>query len=203
VSLLPTHRRSVLAALLLSLVLAPAIGAQARVLQPGDALRIRVFRELELSGEFQINELGVVTLPRLGEIRILEWPLDSIRPRLQRLYAAYLREPTVEVAFLRRVTIYGSVMKPGLYPVDPTMTVQDALALAGGPTMDGMRDRVELIRGGTRVVQRLSMGTRLEQSPLESGDQIFVPQRSWLARNTWLVSSLIAAATTIIAFSSR
>jgi polysaccharide export outer membrane protein len=203
VSLLPTHRRSVLAALLLSLVLAPAIGAQARALQPGDALRIRVFRELELSGEFQINELGVVTLPRLGEIRILDWPIDSIRPRLQRQYAAYLREPTVEVAFLRRVTVFGSVMKPGLYPVDPTMTVQDALALAGGPTLDGMRDRVELIRGGTRVVQRLSVGTRLEQSSLQSGDQIFVPQRSWIARNTWLVSSLIAAATTIIAFSSR
>lgn len=188
-----------LLAFVLLLSFAPPVGAQSRALKPGDALRIRVYREPELSGEYQINELGVVTLPRLGELRILDWPLDSIRPRLQRQFAAYLREPTVEVAFLRRVTIYGSVMKPGLYPVDPTMTVQDALALAGGPSPEGMRDRVELVRGGTRLVQRLGVGTAIDQTALESGDQLFVPQRSWIARNTWLVSTLIGAAATITA----
>jgi len=81
--------------------------------------------------------------------------------------------------------------------------VQDALALAGGPSPEGMRDRVELVRGGTRLVQRLGVGTAIDQTALESGDQLFVPQRSWIARNTWLASSLIAASTTIIAFSSR
>jgi len=190
---------SLRALILLVLVsLGSALPAQpAQALKPGDALRLRIFREPDLSGEFQINELGIVTLPRLGEVRVLEWPLDSIRPRLHRRYAEYLRDPVVEVAFLRRVAIYGSVMKPGLYPVDPTMTLQDALALAGGPTPDGARDRVELVRGQQRVVTRVTMGTRVEQTPLESGDQIFIPQRAWIARNTWLVSTLIGGALTV------
>lgn len=185
---------------LLVLAVAPlAAQAPADALKPGDALRMRIFREPDLSGEFQLNEQGVVTLPRLGELPIATWPADSIRPRLTRMYAEYLREPVVEIALLRRVAIYGSVLKPGLYPVDPTMTVQDALALAGGPAPDGKRDKVELIRGDQRVLTDLRLGTALTQVRLQSGDQLFVPQRSWLSRNTWLVSTLIGATATITA----
>jgi polysaccharide export outer membrane protein len=168
-------------------------------LRPGDVLRMRIYLEPDLSGEFAVNENGVVTLPRLGDVRLALWPADSIRPRLTRAFAEYLREPVIEVTLLRRVAIFGSVMQPGLYPIDPTMTVQEALALAGGASPDGKRDKVELIRGETRVLTDLGAGTRLDQIRLQSGDQLFVPQRSWLARNTWVVGSFIGATATVVA----
>ncbi len=177
------------------------LAAQANddALRPGDVLRMRIYFEPELSGEFPINELGLATLPRLGDQPVSTWHPDSIRPRLTRMYAEYLRDPVIEVTLLRRVAIYGAVLKPGLYPVDPTMTVQDALALAGGAAPDGKRNHVELLRGDERIDTDLTMGSTVEQLRLRSGDQLFVPQRSWLSRNTWLVGSFIGATATIIA----
>lgn len=168
-------------------------------LLPGDILRLRIFLEPDLSGEFPVDERGLVTLPRLGGVPVSEWPTDSIRPRLTRAFAEYLRDPVVEVTLLRRVAILGAVTKPGLYPVDPTMTVQDALALAGGAAPDGKRDQVELLRGGDRILTDLRVATPLDQLALRSGDQLYVPQRSWLARNTWVVGSFIGATATVIA----
>jgi protein involved in polysaccharide export with SLBB domain len=79
------------------------------------------------------------------------------------------------------------------------MTVQDALALAGGAAPDGKRDRVELLRDDRRIETDLSAGTTLEQLHLQPGDQLYVPQRSWLSRNTTLIGSLMGVTATIIA----
>jgi protein involved in polysaccharide export with SLBB domain len=169
-------------------------------LRPGDIVRLRVYREPDLSGDFPLNERGVVTLPRMGEIPISQWPADSIGPRITHALAEFLRDPVVEVTLLRRIAIYGFVMKPGLYPVDPTMTVNEALALAGGAAPDGMKDQVDLIRDNQRIMTDLARSTTLNQANLQSGDQLFVPQMSWWARNgRLLVPSLIGAAATLVA----
>lgn len=165
-------------------------------MRAGDILRMKIYREPELSGDYQVNELGAVILPRLGEVRVSEWPVDSLRPRLTRSFAEYLREPTIEVTVLRRIAVTGAVLRPNLYPVDPTMTVLDALALAGGAAPDGVRDRVELRRGDQRLVAQLNQQSMVADLRLQSGDQLYVPQRSWLSRNTWLVSTLIGAVAT-------
>ncbi len=176
------------------------IGAQspADALRPGDMLRVRIYLEPEMSGEFQVNEQGVVSLPRLGDLPVGTWPADSIRPRLTQGYSEYLRDPVVEVTLLRRIAVFGAVARPGLYPVDPTMTVQEALALAGGAAPDGRRDRVDLIRveGGTLA---LSLDDDVQRLGIRSGDQLYVPQRSWISRNSWLVGSLVGAVATITA----
>lgn len=185
------------ALLLLAAGAAAAQTAPAEPLRPGDVIRLRIYLEPDLSGEFPVDERGAVTLPRLGTVPIAEWPADSIRPRLTRGFAEYLRNPTVEVVVLRRISVSGSVLKPGLYPVDPSMTVTDALALAGGAAPDGRRDRVELRRGETRTLVPMDKPSRLADLRLRSGDQLFVPQRSWISRNTWLFSALIGAAATV------
>ncbi len=168
----------------------------APLLKPGDLLRVRIYREPDLSGEYQVSERGTIVLPRLGEIELASWPIDSIRPRLTRAFAEYLRDPTIEVTPLRRIAVTGAVLRPNLYPVDPTMTVLDALALAGGAAPDGVRDRVELRRGTERLEARLDQSSSIADLKLRSGDQLYVPQRSWLSRNTWLVSTLIGATVT-------
>jgi polysaccharide export outer membrane protein len=156
-------------------------------LRPGDVVRLRIWREPDLSGDFAVQESGEVVLPKLGPLPISGFSRDSLKQFLVRSYSEYLRNPSIEVTLLRRVNVLGAVRTPGLYPVDPTMTIADAVALAGGATENGKIDQVELHRGSQRIPVKLDGGTRLDQTPLRSGDQLFVPQRSWLGRNLGLV----------------
>ena len=98
---------------------------------------------------------------------------------------------------LRRIKVLGSVRTPGLYQVDPTMTVADAIALAGGVSPDGRGDRVDLLREGQRLTGNLEAQTRLGDTPIASGDQLYVPQRSWLSRNTAVIAAGITAAAVV------
>ena len=140
---------------LLGLLLAAAAGslplaAQAAPtgLQPGDAVRLKIWREPDLSGEFQVDERGEVVFPQLGAMRVSQLSADSLKSMLVWSYTAYLRDPSIEVTLLRRVNVLGPVRSPGLYQVDQTQTIADVLAQAGGATPDGKPDRVELVRGG-------------------------------------------------------
>jgi protein involved in polysaccharide export with SLBB domain len=74
------------------------------------------------------------------------------------------------------------------------MTVTDVVALAGGAAPDGRRDRVELRRGEKRLLANLDRASRLADSAIHSGDQLYVPQRSWLSRNLGVVTGLIGTA---------
>lgn len=166
-------------------------------LRPGDYVRVTVWREPDLSGEFQVDARGYATFPKLGTLQVAALPPDSIRPVLLAEYARYLVNPSVEVVPLRRVSVLGAVAKPGLYPVDPTMTLADAVALAGGAAPDGKRDVVELRRGAEVVVAKLDVVTPVGRTPLRSGDQLWVPQRGWLSRNPWVFTSVLAAVATV------
>jgi polysaccharide export outer membrane protein len=168
-------------------------------LRPGDYVRVAVWREPDLSGEYQVDPRGYATFPKLGALPVAALHPDSIRPALLREYAKYLVNPSVEVVPLRRVSVLGAVARAGLYPLDPTMTLADAVALAGGAAPDGKRDVVELRRGAEVVIAKLDVSTPVSRTPLRSGDQLWVPQRSWLSRNPWVFSSVVAAAATITA----
>ena len=114
-----------------------------------------------------------------------------------------LNNPAIEVTLLRRLAVLGAVSKPGLYPVDQTMTVADVLALAGGASADGKQDRAEVRRNGKRIRGDLSQSSRVSDLTLRSGDQIYVPQRSWISRNPWLFTSLLGAAGAITVIATR
>jgi polysaccharide export outer membrane protein len=167
--------------------------------EPGDLIRLRVWREPDLSGDFRIDEQGSVTLPKIGLLHVASMSPDSLRRALNAAYAPDLKNPAIEVTLLRRVQVVGSVAKPGLYDVDPTMTVSDAVALAGGASADGVTDRVQLRREGGRVASDLSGQDRIAATSLRSGDQLFVPQRSWMSRNAGAVTGAAISAVGIIA----
>lgn len=173
-------------------------------LRPGDVVRLRIWREPELSGDFVVNEDGEALLPRLGAVPVAGREPAALKRDVTAGYARYLQNPTVEIVLLRRVQILGAVRNPGLYPVDPTMTVSDALALAGGATTEGDPHRVVLIRDGRRLPVPLEGRTALAASSLRSGDQIYVDQRSWLSRNTGVATAVITGVVSlIIAFGTR
>lgn len=167
-------------------------------LRPGDVVRLRIWREPDLSGDFPVDENGVVMLPKLGPTQVTHEPIDRLRAQLVRAYQAYLRDPSIEIIPMRRIPVTGAVRNPGLYTVDPTMTVADALALAGGATPQGKRDRVLLIRGEMSIDTRLSPSEGQTLSPLRSGDQLFVPERSWISRNPGVVIGAVSATASII-----
>lgn len=187
-------------------IAAPAARAQAArsdtvraaSLHPGDVVRLRIWREPDLSGDFPVDESGTVTFPKLGPIRVSNESAESLKDRLVAAYQEFLRNPSVDVILLKRVNVLGAVKNPGLYPIDPTMTIADAVAVAGGATPDGDRRRIELLRGGSRLDVSLSDQTRVADLPLRSGDQIFVPEKSWISRNPGVVAASLSATVSLI-----
>ncbi len=183
-----------------------AASAEEPPLQPGDVIRLRIWREPDLSGEFALDREGVVVLPRIGTVVAAEHTPRQLEELLREEYSRYLRNPSIEIVLLRRINILGAVRAPGLYPLDPTMTLADALALAGGVLPDGRQDRIEVFRGEHRLVTPVTGQMRIEDLGIRSGDQLYVPERRWVSRNAGLiatVTSTVISATVslIIAFS--
>jgi protein involved in polysaccharide export with SLBB domain len=167
-------------------------------LRPGDLVRLRVWREPDLSGEFPVDEAGVAVLPGLGPLEVASAPAEQVKARIVQKLGAFLTHASVEVAFLRRVQVAGAVQKPGLYHVDPTMTISDALALAGGVLPSGRPDRVEIIREGQKLPGSVSGRIPISRSLIRSGDQLYVPERGWVSRNTATILAGLSAVTAIV-----
>jgi len=186
-----------------SSVASDAATAPATALRPGDVVRVRIWREPDLSGEYPVDARGVVVFPRLGPLDVTHQTPDSLQRQLVTAYQVYLRNPSIEVVPLRRVMVGGAVVKPGVFTVDPATTVADVIALAGGVTPQGRPDRVRVMRGAERVTTQLGVRTRIGDSAVRSGDQIFVPERSWLVRNGSLVLGSVTTLLAVVSFMSR
>lgn len=156
----------------------------------GDRVRLKVWREPQYSDELPVDGAGQIVLPRVGPMTVTGLTIgtlqDSVRGRLQ----AFLREPVVQVTVLRRVGLQGEVRAPGLYYVDPTMTLRDVIAQAGGLTEAANASRVAVVREGREFP--LGAATSVASAAdLRSGDAIVVGRRSWLSRNALAVVSTL------------
>jgi len=169
----------------------------ANPVHPGDVVRVRIWREPDLSGDFTVDETGSVVLPRLGAVALADETAGAVRTRLVSAYEQFLSHTAVEVTVLRRLQVLGAVRNPGLYSVDPTMTVEDGIALAGGVTTDGSPDHIELIRHGERLPVQLSRRTTINESPIRSGDQLYVPNKGWISRNPAVAVGVLSVLATL------
>ena len=181
---------------------APAARRAARdstgTLRPGDIVRLRIWREPDLSGDFPVDEDGMVVFPKIGPLQVVGESPMWLKDTLVKSYQVYLRNLSIDVILLRRVNVLGAVRNPGLYPVDPTMLLADVIAAAGGATPQGKSDEVELLRGGRTVTAHLTGGTLVADLHIQSGDQLFVPERSWAARNSGVVAAALTASVSLI-----
>jgi polysaccharide export outer membrane protein len=171
--------------------------AQHNLLRPGDLVRLRIWREPDLGGEFLVNEQGKVILPKIGELLVTDRSPEELRQVVLDAYLRFLRNPSIEIIFLRRINVLGAVRNPGLYPIDPTTTIADALALAGGAQPNGKPDQVKLLRAGEVVTALIGPEMRIAELDLRSGDQLYVPERSWWSRNTGILATVISSVVTI------
>jgi len=141
----------------------------------GDMLRVTVYNEPNLSGEFQVASTGDVNLPQIGGVpaegRTVSELEDSAEEKLRE---GYLKSPnvTIEVLNFRPFYILGEVNAPGSYPYVNGMTILNAIALGGGFTYRASQDTVLLKRAGSESEISVSVDT-----PVLPGDVVTVEER--------------------------
>ncbi len=171
----------------------------AGTLMPGDVIRLAGTREAEIPGEYPVDEGGTVVLPLLGSRDVSHVSGAELKRQLVTAYRQQLRNQDVQIALLRRVRVLGAVKNPGIYHVDPTMTVADAIALAGGATQQGKLKGVKILRGEKELRANVDTDAPVANE-MRSGDQIIVPERSWFARNSpYVIGGLITGTAIIVA----
>ena len=122
-------------------------------LGPGDALRVTVFRHLDLSGEFRLDGEGNFAMPLVGEIRGGGRTARQVENEVELALKSggYLIDPQVSIEVLnyRPFYIIGEVNNPGSFEYVNGMTVINAVALAGGFTYRADQDDIVISRGGS------------------------------------------------------
>src|SRR5262245_739969 len=101
-------------------------------LRPGDILKIEVWTHPEFSGQFGVDETGHIQYPVLGQIDASNMTVAGLRDRMQTGLEQLFKSPFLTITPLFRMAVMGKVQKPGLYTVDPTLSIMDVVALAGG-----------------------------------------------------------------------
>lgn len=146
-------------------------------LDAGDKLRIVVFGQAGITGEYLVDANGQVTLPLVGSVPARGYTSKALAQMItERLKQGYVREPhvTVSIASYRPFFILGEVTSPGQYPYVPNMTAENAVAIAGGFSPRAKKGTVELTRnrGGQQIHQRVPL-----RYPLQPGDTVVVGER--------------------------
>lgn len=148
-------------------------------LSTGDQVRITVFGQENLSGEFEVDGSGTFSMPLIGQVDAEGLTVPQLEDQIaEQLAAGYLIDPRVsaEVANYRPFYILGEVRNPGEYPYTNGLTVLEAVASAGGFTYRARKNTV-FIRGaeaGAEETVPLTPTTRVEPGDtLRIGERIF------------------------------
>jgi polysaccharide export outer membrane protein len=147
------------------------------VLGPGDRIRLKVYSDDQMSGEYEVDSTGFVSIPLVGEVKAA----GMTTRQLERAVAARMQgklaqkpEVNIEIAAYAPFYIYGEVKKAGEYPYRPGLTLADAIATAGGLTYRADEDRIAIRHAGTRTEQVVRLGVPVRIHP---GDNIRVTER--------------------------
>jgi polysaccharide export outer membrane protein len=146
-------------------------------LDAGDRLRIVVYGQEGLTNSYAVDAGGAITMPLIGAVRARGLTTAELaRAITTKLKAGYIREPYVaaEVEAYRPFFILGEVAAPGQYPYVPNMTVESAVAIAGGFSPRAQKGSVEI----TRTDQGGPVRATVPPSTLlRPGDTIVVGER--------------------------
>lgn len=143
----------------------------------GDKVRILVYNEPNLTGEYVVNDGGVIAFPLIGDVNALDRTTTAVRQDIeQKLADGYLRAPQVSIDVLtyRPFYILGEVNKPGDYPYSAGLTVLRAVATANGFTYRADQKHVYLKHAGETQETKYTVKTDL---PIQPGDTVRVGER--------------------------
>lgn len=181
-------------------------GAPARqTLVPGDVIRITVWRQPELSGDFRITADGSIAHPLYQSVDVRNVPLAEVAGRLRTFLTRLTTDPQVVVEPMLSVSVGGEVHTPGRLTVALGTTLSQAIAQAGGGGDQANLRQVRLVRG-TQEQQIDLTDLRVNKGalPVESGDQIFLSRRSNAFRDLiGPLASILGAGAAIISVIRR
>jgi len=149
----------------------------AYTLDSGDRLRIVVFGQEGLTNSYAVDASGHIAMPLIGSVSAHGVTTDELSSRIaDKLRQGFIREPhvAVEIESYRPFFILGEVTQPGQYPYSPNMTVETAIAIAGGFGPRGYRKAVTVSRNYGGQVYRFQTPIT---APVRPGDTIQVQER--------------------------
>ncbi len=182
---LPKARSSITALgfcilLLVALVASGAPDAFAQgdsFLASNDRVKVTVFGQPELSGEFEVDAAGFISMPLIGKVAAANGGAGRLESAIEeKLLDGYLKNPriSVEVLSLRAIFVLGEVGVPGSYPYTAGLTALKAIALAGGFSYRARKNEMRV----TRASEPWKGEQRIAGSDVISpGDIIVVPAR--------------------------
>ena len=146
-------------------------------LQAGEKIRVNVYGEPSLSGDYQIDPSGFVSLPLAGKIKAAGLSQQQLEQELAAKFASgYLKNPkiTVSISEFRPFYIVGEVEKPGAYPYTGGLTVLSAIAIGGGTTYRANQSYVLIQHPGESSMREYDTSAPI---PILPGDIIQIPRR--------------------------
>ena len=167
----------------LSLVRAQATEFSSRMsygayaIRPSDQLRVQVYDDPNITGEYQVDSSGFISIPLAGRIKASGLTLGQLeRAIAARLSDGVLKKPNVSVQILAYGPIYvhGEVKRAGEFPYKPGLTVLDAVALAGGYTYRAYERVAYVTRAGSDIEIEYPLDRSIRVYP---GDNIRIPER--------------------------
>jgi polysaccharide export outer membrane protein len=156
----------------------PVSNSAAYHLTTGDKIKVTVYNEQDLTGEFQVNDAGNVSFPLAGDIPASGATVSEFERRLTaKLRKGLVRNPrvSVEVSSYRPFNVIGEVKNAGQYPYRPGLTLNDAVAMAGGFTYRANQHTAYIRRAD--ATGEKTVHTDNEQMVVAPGDNIRIPER--------------------------
>ncbi|TMP70795.1 capsular biosynthesis protein [Pseudoalteromonas sp. S1609] len=153
-----------------------ASDSQNYILGAGDKIEIKVFGQPDLDVTSLLGNSGEINYPFLGKVKLVGLSVSQVEQTIiSGLQPDYLVNPNVyaQVVEYRPFYIHGEVKKPGGYPYQPAMTVNQAIALAGGLTERASVDKIFIFKEQTK--QQQQKGSL--NSQIAAGDTIKIEQR--------------------------
>lgn len=168
---------------------------------PLDTLTVKVFKLPDLSGDYEVDLTGQISLPLVGGIRAVDLTTAELDDRLTaKLGEKYLQNPDISVGVKsstrRIVTVDGAVSKVGQFAINGPTTLLQAVAQAGGPTIDSNPRRVAIFRqiGGQRQAAAFDLTSirrgEATDPPVYPGDIIIVDGSSIKALQKRILDSM-------------
>jgi polysaccharide export outer membrane protein len=170
-------------------------------LRPGDVLKVEVWGRQEFSGQFLIDETGHLQYPVIGDIEVRNLTVAELREKVKQGLEQIFKSPFVTVAPLFRMAVLGEVRNPGLYTVDPTLSVLDVVAMAGGASSSGNMNKIRLLRAGAETQLSFGQGRSLQDMGVRSGDQIIVGRKRFAREDIALFLSVVQVGLSVVILS--
>ncbi|HEU5047982.1 MAG TPA: polysaccharide biosynthesis/export family protein [Rickettsiales bacterium] len=152
--------------------------AAAYTLNPGDVIKLTVYMEENLNGQYTVDRHGAVTIPLIGDVEAQGLSKEQLQAKVAStlVKGGYLKTPlvTVDVISTRPFYILGEVKNPGSYVWQPSIDVFKAIATAGGYTPRAAQNKILIDRGVGDEKKRYNA---TEDTPVLPGDSITVRER--------------------------